>query len=274
MPDLFDRTRMATVAVLASFSLLGLALVGHLATTGGSFPLPGNSGEGQVLITTDEPSQRERAVGQSSLSPAPASTGGAPTSVSVGGTGDDGRGANRGGGQPGSPNAAGGEPRQVDVSIGSGPPAPPPATPQAPGPTAPPAAGTPGTSPSGTDGDIEEGGSPPSGSGGPSNNWGHDPSSPAPGTEAGTSGPRGSGWPWWLGGSKDSSSGKSGGWSKSSSSGKSASVSETSPTAAPTGSTSGTVGKPTYGHSHGHSNSNGQSSLGGKLKYLAPAHRR
>src|SRR5436190_7470703 len=51
VPDLFDRARLATVAVLAGFAALGLALVAHLAISGGPVTVPGLSGLGKVLTT-------------------------------------------------------------------------------------------------------------------------------------------------------------------------------------------------------------------------------
>lgn len=55
VPDLFDRARLATVAVLAAFAALGLALVAHLAISGGPVTVPGLSGLGKVLTATAPP---------------------------------------------------------------------------------------------------------------------------------------------------------------------------------------------------------------------------
>jgi hypothetical protein len=191
MPDLLDRTRLASVAVLAAFVALAMALVGHLAATGVPASLPLLPGGGEVLTTSDEASGRpatQSAPGQgSSTSGIDTSTvapGSAPTATNATGAGS---------GTAGSPSGPAGAPqlnaedtRQVGISVGSGIPDQPSATPGAPGAPSSPGAGagtgtgTPGTGPSGSD-PGEDPSSPPSNqSGGPANNWGHTPSTPAP----------------------------------------------------------------------------------------------
>src|SRR5438093_1560468 len=54
LPGLFDRARLASIALLAGFVALALALVGHMAS--GELPVPfvGGFGSGQVLTTGDQ----------------------------------------------------------------------------------------------------------------------------------------------------------------------------------------------------------------------------
>ncbi|HEY8779737.1 MAG TPA: hypothetical protein VIL93_08090, partial [Solirubrobacterales bacterium] len=54
MPNLLDRARLASVTLLAAFAALSLALVGHLAVSGVSVPLPALQGLGKVLTTPNQ----------------------------------------------------------------------------------------------------------------------------------------------------------------------------------------------------------------------------
>lgn len=221
MPDLLDRTRLASVAVLAAFAALSLAIVGHLAATGVSVPLPGLDGNGLVLTTPNQASDANSSTGSSGAASAAgsAAAGAAATGAGSGATGTGTRAGKGAGTQPGAPAANGAEPRQIGISIGSDIPAPP-ATPQGPGSTATPGTGTPGTGTSGTGGGPQDtSGSTPSNQSGPANNWGHSSSTPTGATGSGraskslTSGQSGT----TLGGSTSSGTGKASGRTSTSS---------------------------------------------------------
>jgi hypothetical protein len=176
MPDLIDRTRLASIAVLAGFAMLSLALVSHIAVTGAPLSLPGLSGKGQVLTV---PGQGLETSGTSG-SPSGAPAAGAPATTGFLDTGS-GTAATDNGGDKTAPADSGPppseQPRQVGISIGSAAPSPG-STPQSPGPTTTGGGSSGGGSnPAGT-GSGQENGSQGAQPAGPSNNYGH--SSPIP----------------------------------------------------------------------------------------------
>jgi hypothetical protein len=174
MPDLIDRTRLVSVAVLAGFALLAVALVSHLALTSAPLSLPGLSGKGQVLTVPRDSSKGPRA---GHASTAPAGTAAQPAvGAAAGGAGGGGGGqAGAGSGPSGSGAPRGDQPRRVGISLGSAPTSQPGSTPQSPGSTGTGTTGG-GSTPAGTGGGQENGsGTVPAG---PSNDYGH--SSPIP----------------------------------------------------------------------------------------------
>ena len=183
MPNLLDRARLASVTLLAAFAALSLALVGHLAGSGVSVPLPALSGLGKVLTTPNQAADSNAVRGPHGTSSSASGLGSGAfigansgtTSGAVGGAG------HQGPAQSGSPHSNAGGPRQVGVTIGTagqGQPSttiPAPTTPSSPG-------GSPGSGTAGT-GQGDETSGTPSGSQAASaaNNYGHGPVT-SPGT--------------------------------------------------------------------------------------------
>jgi hypothetical protein len=175
MPNLLDRARLASVTLLAAFAALSLALVGHLAGSGVSVPLPALSGLGKVLTTPNQAADSHAVRGPQGTSPgATGLGGGAVIGANSGLTSGAVRGAgHQGSADSGSPHSNAAGPRQVGVTIGTagqGQPSttiPAPTTPSSPG-------GSSGSGTAGTGTGNETSGT---GSGSqaasPANNYGH-----------------------------------------------------------------------------------------------------
>jgi hypothetical protein len=137
MPDHFDRARLATVGVLAAFALLALGFVMHLAASTVPLPIGGDSGQGQVLTTSDRASGAHGASGALGNATGAGAAGAGSNAIGSGANGagaGNAAGAAGSNGQAGAGNSAGSNAnagKQVHVSIGSGAPSQP-ATPVAP----------------------------------------------------------------------------------------------------------------------------------------------
>jgi hypothetical protein len=122
LPDVFERARLASVALLAGFAGLSLALVGHLASPGLPLPFVGGTGAGQVL-TTDSQRSGNGAITLDGGSARSADRHGAGAAASNGaGSARHGAG-NTGSGEPargGSDNTNATATQPVPVSVGAG----------------------------------------------------------------------------------------------------------------------------------------------------------
>jgi hypothetical protein len=189
MPDLVDRARLASIAVLAGFALLALALVSHIASTNTPLSLPGLSGKGQVLTVPGAGPETSGKSGPSSATPAagaPAATGFVVPGAGSAAGNDTNQGNPADSGAP-----QGDQPRQVGITLGSGAPSQPGSTPQTPAtPTTGGGNSGGGSNTAGT-GSGQENGTQGSQPAGPSNNYGH--SSPIPPPTAPSSGATGNG---------------------------------------------------------------------------------
>jgi hypothetical protein len=124
VPDLFDRARLASVALLAGFVALALALVGHMASSELPLHFVGGFGSGQVLTTGDQVTghgavaQTPGAAGSTRSDGDSAAGGGAATGA---GSPPHQSGNHRSGGtsQTGFTNVHNVAPQPVPVSIGS-----------------------------------------------------------------------------------------------------------------------------------------------------------
>jgi hypothetical protein len=182
MPNLLDRARLTSVALLAAFAALSLSLVGHLAVSGVSVPLPGLPGLGKVLTTPNQTSGSHALRGPHGTTSNAAGLGtGAGTGANAGTTNGAGRGTgHRGSAQSGSPHSNAAGPRQVGVTIGTAASGQPSTTSPAPTSTTPPSPGTSSGSGTASTGNGQDTSGNPSGSqaGSAANNYGHSPPGP------------------------------------------------------------------------------------------------
>lgn len=178
MPDVFDRARLAVVAMLASFVLVALALFSHVASSSLTLPIGGAGGQGTVLTTSRASGAQH---GTSATAPTqgfiiPAGPTGPASSASAVGAPAS---FTAGSGNAGAGNVAAVEPGgQIGVSVGSGP--------AQTSPTVIPPASTPSTGTSSGSGSGTGTGSSGTGTGTGSTGSSDDPSTGLPGDSAPT----------------------------------------------------------------------------------------